>query len=130
MIIALIRLLNPPRATMITWTTRKSRRDPETKKCSVRADCRPPSALTAAGIAESKAGDIARPVQITSGNRKKITVRYAVRCITLYEWASVSSGGPRRRYFAKTFQKARQFLSGGAGNRFFRKWPVHRLKIA
>jgi hypothetical protein len=50
---------------MVTWTTRKSRRAPETKKCSVRADCRPPSALTAAGTAESKPGDRARPVQIT-----------------------------------------------------------------
>src|SRR5271170_1874984 len=125
-----MRLLNPVRATIAMWTIRKSRRNAETKKCSVRADCRPPSAVTAAGTAESKAGDIARPVQITSGNRTKITVRYTVRCITLYEWASFSSDGSRRRYFAMTFQKAGQFLSGGAGNRFFRKWPVHRLKIA
>src|SRR5271170_5421482 len=116
-----MRLLNPVRATIAMWTIRKSRRDPETKKCSVRADCRPPNALTAAGTAESNAGDIARPVQITSGNRTKITVRYAVRCITLYEWASVSFDCSRRRYFVMTFQKARQFLSGGAGNRCFRK---------
>ncbi len=54
-------LLNPASATMVTWTTRNSRRNPETKKCSVRADCRPPSKSTAAGTAESKAGDKARP---------------------------------------------------------------------
>ena len=32
-------------------------------------------AVTAAGTAESKAGDSARPVQITRGNRTKITTR-------------------------------------------------------
>ncbi len=91
-IIARMRLLNPARTTIAMWTMKKSSRNPETKKCSVRADCRPPSTLTAAGNAESKAGDSARPVQITRGNRTKITVRYAARCSTLYETASASSG--------------------------------------
>ncbi len=68
-----MRFLNPARTIIVTWTTRKSTRNPETKKCSVRADCRPPSRLTAAGTAESKAGDKARPVQITRGNRTKMT---------------------------------------------------------
>ena len=40
-----------------------------TKKCIVRADCLPPKAMTVAGNAESIAGDMARPVQITK--RKK-----------------------------------------------------------
>ena len=35
--------------------------------------------------AESKAGERARPVQMTRGKRTKITPRYAVRCMTLYE---------------------------------------------
>ena len=47
----------------------------ETKKCMVRADCWPPKTVTAAGNADAMAGDIARPVQITSGNRTKITSR-------------------------------------------------------
>ena len=41
----------------------------------MRADCRPPNRVTVAGNAESKAGDIAKPVQITNGNRTKITNR-------------------------------------------------------
>ena len=32
---------------------------------------------------EATAGDIASPVQITSGNRTKITTRYVTRCSTL-----------------------------------------------
>ena len=42
----------------------------------MRADCWPPKIVTAAGNAEAKAGDIARPVQITNGKRTKITNRY------------------------------------------------------
>jgi hypothetical protein len=60
---------------MATWTMTKSRIAPETKKCRVRADCRPPSAVTAVGKTEAKAGDIASPVQIIRGKRTKITVR-------------------------------------------------------
>jgi hypothetical protein len=57
---------------MATWTTKKSTRKIETKKWRVRADCRPPRELTAQGTAALNPGDIARPVQITSGNRIKM----------------------------------------------------------
>ena len=39
----------------------------------VRADCRPPSVVTVNGRADTNAGDIARPVQMISGNSAKIT---------------------------------------------------------
>src|SRR5207253_4144979 len=67
-------------------------RAPVKKKCKVRADCWPPKTLTAAGIAETKEGDMARPVQIISGNRTKIMSRYAMRCNTLYDQASSAPG--------------------------------------
>jgi hypothetical protein len=51
---------------------------------------------------ELKAGDIASPVQITSGKRTKITIRYAVLWSTLYEKASALSGRPRCMCFAIT----------------------------
>ena len=74
-IIARMRLLNPVRTTIATWTIRKSRRNAETKKCSVRADCRPPSAVDGRrnrGI-EGRRHRQARPDY--SGNRTKITIR-------------------------------------------------------
>ena len=70
-----MRLLKPARKTIMMWTRRKSTRAKETKKWSVRADCWPPSEVTVSGNAETKAGDIAKPVQITKGNRTKITNR-------------------------------------------------------
>jgi len=60
---------------MVTWTMRKSRSAAETKKWRVRADWRPPRILTAAGTAESNAGESARPVQMMSGKRMKMTAR-------------------------------------------------------
>src|SRR5208282_2251111 len=74
-IIARVRLQNPARKIIATWTRRKSKRARETKKCSVRADCCPPSELTVNGNAETKAGDMAKPVQTTKGKRTKITKR-------------------------------------------------------
>src|ERR1700733_8799634 len=59
-IIARIRLPKPAITTMMTWTTTKSSRNTETKKFSVRADCRPPRTSTATGTEESKAGERAR----------------------------------------------------------------------
>ncbi len=72
-------------------------RAPVKKKCKVRADCWPPKTLTAAGIAETKEGDMARPVQIISGNRTKIMSRYAMRCNTLYDQASSAPGRAKRK---------------------------------
>ena len=45
------------------------------KKWSVRADCWPPKAVTVAGKADVKEGDMARPVQIMSGKRRNTTPR-------------------------------------------------------
>jgi hypothetical protein len=73
MVMALMRLLNPERETIQTWTNTKSRRASESMKWMVRADCVPPSRLTAAGTAETNAGDRARPDQTSSGKRMKIT---------------------------------------------------------
>jgi hypothetical protein len=74
-IMARVRVLNPAIHTIATWTTKKSTRALVMKKCSVRADCLPPSTLTAKGVAESNDGDRASPVQMTSGNRTKMTPR-------------------------------------------------------
>ena len=82
-IMARTRVQKPARTIMAMWTTRKRRASPEKKKCNVRADCRPPSRLTVAGSAESNAGERARPVQMTRGNRPKITNKYETRCTTL-----------------------------------------------
>jgi transposase len=72
-IIAFVRLQNPAIATIATCTTRNTTSAPDTKKCSVRALCRPPSTFTQNGNAELNDGDNANPVQITSGNKTKIT---------------------------------------------------------
>jgi hypothetical protein len=74
----LLAFQKPDIATIAMWMKRKSKRNAERRKCRVRADCRPPKTLTVAGNAELKAGDIASPVQMTSGKRRKITTRYAV----------------------------------------------------
>src|ERR1700740_3588704 len=78
---------------------------------------------------ELKAGDIASPVQITSGKRTKITIRYAVLWSTLYEKASALSGRPRCMCFAITPRYAPHVLSAGAGNRLLRKWPLHNPQM-
>src|SRR5665213_877633 len=78
-IIARMRVLNPARQTIRMWIRTKSRRKTETKKWIVRADCWPPNAVTTGGKADAIAGDIARPVQITRGNRTKITNMYVSR---------------------------------------------------
>src|SRR6185503_8514544 len=72
-IIAMTRVPNPANQTIATWTTRNATSATVTRKCSVRADCRPPSSVTVDGSAETNAGDIARPVQMTSGKSTKIT---------------------------------------------------------
>src|SRR6185503_2114281 len=74
-IIAMTRAPNPANQTIATWTSRNATSDTVTRKCSVRADCRPPSVVTVDGTADTKAGDIARPVQMTRGNSTKITRR-------------------------------------------------------
>src|SRR5262249_24101291 len=78
-IIARMRFVNPARLTITIWIRRKSTRNTDTKKWIVRADCWPPSTMTAPGNADAMAGDIARPVQITKGNRTKITDKYVSR---------------------------------------------------
>ena len=129
-IIARMRLRNPARTTIPTWTTRNKTRNPETKKCSVRADCRPPNKVTAAGTAETKAGDIASPVQITRGKRTKIT--HEIGC-PLNQVVGTSVRFIRRvaaKILSHHVPIARQLLSPGAGNRSFRKWPLNRLEMA
>src|SRR5262245_23547097 len=72
-IIAMTRIRNPANQTMATWITRNATSNNVTKKCSVGADWRPPSIVTAIGAAETNAGDIARPVQMMSGKSPKMT---------------------------------------------------------
>ena len=70
------------------------------------------------------AGDIARPVQMTNGNRTKITRRYVSRCSTLYDQASSSLAGRKRKCWAITFESALHERSARAGSKFRRKCPV------
>ncbi len=95
----------------------------------VRADCLPPKAITVHGNAPLNAGDIASPVQISSGNNTKITIRYVARCTTLYDRASAASGGPRRNVFAITPRNALQVLCSGPGTSSLRKCPLRNPAI-
>jgi hypothetical protein len=53
--------------------------------------------LTVAGNSQTNAGDIAKPVQMTSGKRTKITTRWASRWSRLYDHAFASPGLNARR---------------------------------
>src|SRR5262245_58729553 len=74
-IIAMTRGPNTAQQTIATCTTRNATSASDTRKCSVRADCRPPRIVTVDGSADTNAGDIARPVQMTNGNSARITAR-------------------------------------------------------
>ena len=59
--------------TITTCTIRKSRSKAEAKKWMVRADCAPKNIFKRNGYAAVIAGDIVRPVNTVTGNRKNIT---------------------------------------------------------
>src|SRR5262245_48100619 len=122
--IALTRVLNPANHTIATWTSRNATSDTDTRKCSVRADCRPPRSVTVDGTADTNAGDIASPVQMTSGNRTKITRMYVSRCTRLYDHASAATGRANRRCRTTARETARIEPSLAASSRFLRKWPL------
>jgi hypothetical protein len=63
----------PVRATMETWPRKKRTRAEMRKKWRVRADWWPPRVVTRAGKTAVSAGDMARPVQMMAGNRRKMT---------------------------------------------------------
>src|SRR5690349_12827505 len=90
----------------------------------VRADCWPPNTVAVAENTETMAGDIARPVQITNGKRTKITNRYVSRCSTLYDEASASLAGVRRKCLAITIESACRERPVRAGSKFRRKCPL------
>src|SRR6267143_4869585 len=81
------------------------------------------------GKAEAKARDIAKPLQMTKGNRTKITNRYVRRWTPLKEEASVALGRSKRNGFAKEVKSARHERSALLGTKSFRKCRVSRPEI-
>src|SRR5690242_10840030 len=122
-IIARIRLPNPAKITMNTCTSRKSVSRIVAAKCSVLADCWPPSTPTAFGNAETNPGDIARPVHTISGVKTKITSKYVSRCSTLYDHASSAPGRLNRRCSRKEAASRFGEISVKDRSRFRRKCP-------
>ena len=87
----------------------------------------PSEELTAAGTAESKAGDSARPVQMTRGNRTKINDEICGALNDVVEGFRLPSGGARRRYFAITARNAPPIPVGGRGEQVVAEVASSRL---
>src|ERR1700751_2823354 len=92
----------------------------------VRADWWPPR--TVAGARDSKADDIARPVQMINGKHRKMTTRYVRRCNTLYDQASFALGRSKRRCWAMEIPSRLGDRSERAGSKFRRKCPPKNPK--
>ena len=71
---ARMRLVNPDSAIIATWTTRKTR-GPGDEEVQRARGLPASEKIDEDGNAELKEGESARPVQMTSGNRTKITTR-------------------------------------------------------
>src|SRR5271155_3243975 len=90
----------------------------------VRADWWPPR--TADGARDSKAGDIASPVQMINGKHRKMTTRYVKRCNTLYDQASFALGRSKRRCWAMEIPSRLGERSERVGSKFRRPRKVTR----
>ena len=65
-IIAMTRVPNPANQTIATWTSKNATSDTDTRKCSVRADCRPPRIVTVDGTADTNAGEPTRGYRVAT----------------------------------------------------------------
>ena len=66
---------SPLTMTSKTWMPTKATSSQAMTKCSLRADCRPPSTATQPGHSESIQGDIDQPASTISGSSAKTTPR-------------------------------------------------------